>query len=143
MLVSESIVLDALVLGSLTLSALAMVIAFACVSRMRKQAALTQKLYQRLEHNLQISNSSAVGVGKRLIAIEKAFKRRQADDSPVVQAPVSNTGLSTLVVDDELKDAASLLHAGIDPEEVSRRCGISRAEASLLKMMHSQVHEAA
>lgn len=140
-MVSENIVLDAIVLGSLTFSVLSMVIAFACVSRMRKQAALTQKLYQRLDHNLQVSNSSAMGVGKRLIAVEKRLKRSNAEESAAAAHPIPVPSMP--IIDDELKDAASLLHAGIDPEEVSRRCGISRAEASLLKVMHSQVHEAA
>lgn len=140
-MVSEGIVWDAVVLGSLTLSVLSMVIAFACVFRMRKQAVITQKLYQRMDHNLQVSNSSAVGVGKRLVAVERRLKHSNRQQEPSAAPPASAPPMP--VIDDELKDAASLLQAGIDPDEVSRRCGISRAEASLLKMMHSQVHVAA
>lgn len=140
-MVSEGIVLDAVVLGSLTLSVLSMMIAFACVFRMRKQAVITQKLYQRMDHNLQVSNSSAVGVGKRLVAVERRLKHSNRLQESNAVSPASAPKMP--VIDDELKDAASLLQAGIDPDEVSRRCGISRAEASLLKMMHSQVHEAA
>ncbi len=142
-MVSENIVLDAIVLSSMILSALSVAIAFACVSRMRKQAALTQKLYQRLDHKLQVSNASAVGVGKRLIALEKKLKRAASEDLAAEKKAQATPAAAMSIVDDELKDAASLLHAGIDPEEVSRRCGISRAEASLLKMMHSQIHAAA
>ncbi|MAZ88206.1 MAG: hypothetical protein CL693_11210 [Cellvibrionaceae bacterium] len=143
MILSESWMLEIGLMVSTFVSVLAVVIAIASVSRMRKQAALTQKLYQRLDHNQQVSNSSAMGMGKRLIALEKQLTQRHQDEQvsgKVSRSPASSTGS---VIDEELKDAASLVSAGLDADEVARRCGISRAEASLMKLMHSQVHQAA
>jgi hypothetical protein len=128
---------------STLVSVLAVVIAIASVSRMRKQAALTQKLYQRLDHNQQVSNSSAMGMGKRLIALEKQLNLRDQDATTAVGGSQTSKSPLTPAIDEELKDAVSLVNAGLDAEEVARRCGISRAEASLMKLMHSQVHQAA
>ena len=141
MIVSDNIWFDLVLMASVTVSVLAITIAIACVARMKKQAQLTQKLYQRLDHNLQVSNSSAQGMGKRLVALEKKFKQKSQSSESIAPPKTSSTVLSQF--DDELKDAASLLHAGLEPAEVSRRCGISRAEASLLKLMHANDHQAA
>lgn len=143
MILSENWILELGLMVSTFVSVLAVVIAMASVSRMRKQAALTQKLYQRLDHNQQISNSSAMGMGKRLIALERQLTRQGRGDKASGQTPHSKTSSSRSAVDTELKDAASLVSAGLEADEVARRCGISRAEASLMKLMHSQVHQAA
>ncbi len=143
MILSESWMLEIGLMVSTLVSVLAVVIAIASVSRMRKQAALTQKLYQRLDHNQQVSNSSAMGMGKRLIALEKQLNLRDQDAMTGAATSQSRPASSVPAIDEELKDAVSLVNAGLDAEEVARRCGISRAEASLMKLMHSQVHQAA
>ncbi len=143
MILSESWMLEIGLMVSTLVSVLAVVIAIASVSRMRKQAALTQKLYQRLDHNQQVSNSSAMGMGKRLIALEKQLNLRDQDATTAVGGSQTSKSPLTPAIDEELKDAVSLVNAGLDAEEVARRCGISRAEASLMKLMHSQVHQAA
>jgi len=142
-IVPENMLLNAVLFGSSAVSVLAMVVAVACVSRMRKQAALTQALYKRLDHNLQISNASSVVMGKRIVALEKRLKLSVEKGEAASEVSQPQAAVKVAVIDAELKDAASLLSAGLEPEEVARRCGISRAEASLLKMMHSQAHQAA
>lgn len=143
MIVAENILLNVVLFGSSAVSVLAMVVAVACVSRLRKQAALTQALYKRLDHNLQISSASSVGMGKRIVALEKRLKLSAEKGEAVTEVSQPESTSKIASIDAELKDAAALLNAGLEPEEVARRCGISRAEASLLKMMHSQVHQAA
>lgn len=102
-----------------------------CLTLLRKQAAAQQ----RLQRELQVMQSSAVGMGKRLLLLEQQLAS-VAQTAPV-PAP------SSPVLADNLKDAVSLLNAGVTPEEVARRCGISKAEASLMKLMQAQVHRAA
>jgi len=142
-ILSESWMLEVGLMVSTFVSVLAVVIAIASVSRMRKQADLTQRLYQRLDHNQQVSNSSAMGMGKRLIALEKQLTLRDHNEQASGKASRTPASSTVSAIDEELKDAASLVSAGLDADEVARRCGISRAEASLMKLMHSQVHQAA
>lgn len=135
----ESAWLEIALMGSLVLSAAAVVLAFSCALRMRKQVGLTQKLFQRLDHNLKVSNSGSIGMGKRLMALEQEIERADLEVASKTLHDAPSAAVSP-VIDDSLKDAASLLHAGVSPDEVARRCGISRAEASLMQLMRSQVY---
>lgn len=112
---------------SLFFSCLAMVIAFICLKRVQQQAQVTEKLLQKAMREIAASNSGSVGMGQRLIAMEK---RLQTQDKKAEKIDYYN--------DEEFQpysQAAQLFKMGIDCDEVARRCGLSRAEASLLEMM--------
>ncbi|HTF84369.1 DUF2802 domain-containing protein [Cellvibrio sp. ARAG 10.3] len=120
-------ILEAGLILCLTLSLIALAVAFYSLTRIRKQAEANEKLYQRMLRDIAIANTGSVGMGQRLLAMEKrlqseAQKPRIADDTP----------------DDEFQpytQAAQLFKMGLGSEEVARRCGLSRAEASLMEMM--------
>lgn len=159
MLLSENLWLDMALVAATVVGWLAFALALVCVLRLRKQAQLTQKLFQRLERNLQVTNSSAIGMGKRLIALEQQGNAQApvlSKDAIVKTAPSFEDRLHEAQApageqrhlvpgnrDDGLRDANSLLQAGVKPEEVARRCGISKAEASLLQLMNHQSPSAA
>ena len=138
MFLSENPVVDLVLLLAVTASLVSMVVALACYLRLRKQAGLTARLFQRLEHELQMSNTGAIGMGKRLMALESQLQSAEASSPAAAIAPVS----APASIDSGLSDAASLLKAGLQPEEVARRCGISLAEASLMQLMQNQVQRA-
>ncbi len=79
------------------------------------------------------SSSGSVGMGQRLLAMEK---RLQANATkPAEKSDYYN--------DDEFQSysqAAQMFKMGMDCDEVARRCGLSRAEASLLEMMQKSSH---
>ena len=120
-------ILEAGLILCLTLSLISLAVAFYSLTRIRKQAEANEKLYQRMLRDIAIANTGSVGMGQRLLAMEKrlqseAQKPRIADDTP----------------DDEFQaytQAAQLFKMGLGSEEVARRCGLSRAEASLMEMM--------
>jgi hypothetical protein len=120
-------ILEAGLILCLTLSLIALAVAFYSLTLIRKQAEANEKLYQRMLRDIAIANTGSVGMGQRLLAMEKrlqseAQKPRIADDTP----------------DDEFQpytQAAQLFKMGLGSEEVARRCGLSRAEASLMEMM--------
>jgi hypothetical protein len=82
--------------------------------------------------DLAASNSGSVGMGQRLMAMEK---RLQSGPQKSEKIDYYN--------DEEFQpysQAAQLFKMGIECDEVARRCGLSRAEASLLEMMQKNSH---
>lgn len=112
----------------LAISASALAVAFVTFKRLCAQAQDTEKLLQRLAREVAASSSGSVGMGQRLLAMEK---RLQA------AADKKNETLD-YYKDEEFQpysQAAQMFRMGLDAEEVARRCGLSRAEASLLEVM--------
>jgi hypothetical protein len=113
--------------ASLALSLLALFIAIISLKSTRKQATDNEKLLQKLMRDLAASNSGSVGMGQRLMAMEKRLQTTQKQSEKI---DVYN--------DDEFQpysQAAQMFKMGLDADEVARRCGLSRAEASLLEVM--------
>ncbi len=114
-------------LASLGISLLALTCALISLRRVRQQASETEKLIQKLMRDVAASSSGSVGMGQRLLAMEK---RLQSETKKAEKIDYYN--------DDEFQpysQAAQMFKMGMDCDEVARRCGLSRAEASLLEMM--------
>jgi hypothetical protein len=109
-------------------SVLALVISFISLQRVRRQAGENEKLIQKLMREIAASSSGSVGMGQRLLAMEKRLQSNAT--KPPEKIDYYN--------DDEFQpysQAAQMFKMGMDCDEVARRCGLSRAEASLLEMM--------
>lgn len=109
-------------------SLLALVLALLSLRLVRRQARETEKLLQRLTREVAASSSGSVGMGQRLMAMEKRLQNA-AQQKPEKM---------DYYQDEEFQpysQAAQLFKMGMDAEEVARRCGLSRAEASLLEVM--------
>jgi len=118
---------DIALIASLVLSLLALLIASISLKSSRRQAAQNEKLIQKLMREIAASNNGSVGMGQRLLAMEK---RLQSTPKQSEKIDVYN--------DDEFQpysQAAQMFQMGLDADEVARRCGLSRAEASLLEVM--------
>jgi hypothetical protein len=116
-------------LVSFLTSVLALIVAFKSLRVARAQQANTEKLIQKLTRDLAMSNSGSVGMGQRLLAMEKRLQEPQTSDQKI-----------DYYNDEDFQpysQAAQLFKLGLDAEEVARRCGLSRAEASLIQMMQS------
>ncbi len=138
--IETPMLINGLLLTALTLSWIALSVAIFCVYRLRKQARITHKLYSQLESAVKMANSSSAGMGKKLLSLERELCSQQTDSSaPVASARNERAGDLPESQGSDLQDAAALFSAGLSAEEVARRCGISRAEASLMKLMHAQV----
>lgn len=112
---------------SLLLSVVALAVALKSLGATRQQQQQAEKLYQRLSKELAASSSGTLGMGQRLLAMEK---RLQAAPAPAKKIDYYN--------DEDFQpysQAAQLFKMGLDSEEVARRCGLSRAEASLIQVM--------
>lgn len=111
----------------LGLSVLALLLALISLRHSRRQALETEKLLQRLMREVAASSSGSIGMGQRLLAMEKRL-----------QQGLQKSEKLDYYQDEEFQSysqAAQLFKMGLDAEEVARRCGLSRAEASLLEVM--------
>lgn len=118
------------VIASLTLSVLALWVAWSAWRASRQRLDQVRASHRRLENELAVANSAAIGMGNRLIAMEKR----------VAQAGGPSTAGTDTGQDLPYTEANQLFRMGVDVDEVARRCGLSRAEASLLQAM--QEHNA-
>lgn len=131
---SFSLVEIALVV-SLLLSVAALTVAIIALKRSGQQTHESKELLARVNRELTVANTGAVGMGQRLVAMEKRLRDQEARPASSAQAPVADyTG------DDEFRtysEAVRLFRSGLGSEEVARRCGLSRAEASLIEAMQN------
>ncbi len=117
-------------IASLVIGVVALLIAFKSLQVARAQQTNTEKLIQKLTRDLAMSNSGSVGMGQRLLAMEKRLQ----------EEPQKSDKKIDYYNDEDFQpysQAAQLFKLGLDAEEVARRCGLSRAEASLIQMMQS------
>jgi hypothetical protein len=73
-------------------------------------------------------------MGQRLLAMEKRLQEEP-------QKPDQKIDYYNDEDFQPYSQAAQLFKLGLDAEEVARRCGLSRAEASLIQMMQSNADE--
>ncbi|MDQ2078067.1 DUF2802 domain-containing protein [Marinimicrobium sp. ABcell2] len=85
----------------------------------------------RLERELASTGSASIGMGQRLIALEKRLIKAE---------PAAAQFSSDTNTDYPYSQASTLLEQGLDLDEVARRCGLSRAEVSLLGAMAMAEH---
>ena len=121
-------VLELGLLASSIVSVIALLVAVLALKNVRRQADANEKLIQKMMREVAASSSGSVGMGQRLLAMEKRLQANEA--KPTEKIDYYN--------DDEFQSysqAAQMFKMGMDCDEVARRCGLSRAEASLLEMM--------
>lgn len=112
---------------SLLLSVVALAVALKSLSYARQQGMQTEKLLQRLTRELSVSASGSVGMGQRLLSMEKRLQDTSQTNHKIDYGNDKDF--------QPYSQAAQLFKLGLDSEEVARRCGLSRAEASLIQMM--------
>ena len=123
--------------GSIVISWIAVAAALYAMLRVRRQSALTEKLYRRLNHDLQVANSGSVGMGKRLLSVERSLQDTSRKQEVLVSK--SQRQATNDLDDVPFSQASLLLNAGLAVEDVAKRCGLSRAEVSLMELM--QMHK--
>lgn len=118
---------------SAIVSVISLAIAVLSLKHVRRQAEANEKLVQKLMREVAASTSGSVGMGQRLLAMEKRLHTNASKKTEKID----------YYNDDEFQpysQAAQMFKMGMDCDEVARRCGLSRAEASLLEMMQKSSH---
>lgn len=136
-------------------------LAMAFFWRSHKKAISLQKKLERLQHDLLVANSSAIGMGQKLLALEKQLysegavnpanstldrnvgaERIEPTDKKVHLKVIDNTTLNQasshpndLPNDAVYEQTRLLLAQGIDIQEVIKRSGLSYSEVSLMQSL--------
>lgn len=114
-------------------SVVALVLSVVALRASHRQLDQLRGRHRRLESELAVVNSAAIGMGNRLLAMEKRVQEGAASEASVPGASAGNGTEQDL----PYTQARQLFQMGMDVEEVAQRCGLSRAEASLLQAMQA------
>lgn len=115
-------------LAGVAMGGLALLYSLWAQASSRREIASLRLYCQRLERELAGANSASIGMGQRLIALEKRLLNGEQQAAP----RALDNG------DYPYSQASQLFEQGLEVDEVARRCGLSRAEASLLEAMQNQ-----
>ena len=83
--------------------------------------------YQRLQEDIQALCAGAVGLDKRISGIEERSRRMKERQE---QLELRDNGERLY------NQAIRMVHKGADAEQLMSVCGLSKAEAELITMMH-------
>ncbi len=101
--------------------------------RLRKSGQIVASRIAALEAEISAVNGAAIGVGQRLIALEKKLKlsienqQQKMDDSRVDIQPYHQ--------------ATTLAEQGADIQQLMDQCGLPEAEASLLSLLQASARQ--
>jgi hypothetical protein len=101
--------------------------------RLRRSGQIAANHIAALEAEIAAVNGAAIGVGQRLIAVEKKLKlsiehqQQKVDDSHVGIQPYDQ--------------ATTLAEQGADIQQLVDQCGLPEAEASLLSLLQASARQ--
>ncbi|WP_020410445.1 DUF2802 domain-containing protein [Hahella ganghwensis] len=97
----------------------------------RQQRHYIQDLEKRLEtfdEQLLMVSDSGKGVGRKVVALDKRMKAAERKQKELESNDVQQVSYN---------EAVRLLSLGADVDDVMTTCGLSRAEADLIKVLHN------
>ena len=111
----------------------------------RQQYLDQQHSMQSLQRDLRALANAAVGVGGRVLEIER--NQRKTTSVTRMQQPTASTAISTAPISTELFNPASsqsqpyeqairMAQTGATIDDIVNVCGLSASEAELVNMMH-------
>ena len=137
----------------LALSVIACILSTLALLRSQQKSRSLQQKLCRLEHDLRVANTSAIGMGQQVISLEKKIKQQShtlaqpiAHQESIAEPPTLNPSHETHVQSSGLEadqsdslsaydQARHFLSQGKDVDDVAKQCGLSYAEVSLLQTL--------
>lgn len=125
--------------------AIVLVMSLFSFKRQRKQQHDQQLSMQSLQRDLRALANAAVGVGGRVLEIERHQRKHpnvvtMREQSPQLQPKELNSNSTSVdfynSYNQPYEQAISMAQSGISIEDIVNVCGISKSEAELVSMMH-------
>ena len=117
---------------------ISMISLYLAIKSLRSNRLLSEQLQRHIERSQRevlMLNNSAVGIGKRVVALDQELNKLKSNSVAEKESSAETETLEKGFPDCGLSDAQKLLNAGVAPEEVAKRCDISQAEANLMNLM--------
>lgn len=86
--------MDLVLIASLVVSWISLALALAAIKRIKKQSVATYHLYEKVARDLHVASSGAIGMGQRIIAVEKRMAN-QVVAGAGFQAPLHSVSKTT------------------------------------------------
>jgi len=119
--------------------AVVLVISLFSLKRQRKIQQEQSISMQMLQRDLRALANAAVGVGGRVLEIERQQRKRpaivQVHEQIQPQATQAPVGIYS-PVNQPYEQAIRMAQTGATVEEIVQACGLSKSEAELVTMMH-------
>ena len=114
-----------------------LIISLLSLKRQRKLQELQSLSMESLQRDLRALANAAVGVGGRVLDIERQQRKRPSvvtsqTDSQSTTVPVDFYGSSN----QPYEQAIRMAQTGANVDDIVNVCGLSRSEADLVSMMH-------
>jgi hypothetical protein len=112
---------DLALIASLVVSWAALVLALSAIKKIKKQSATSYRLYEKIVHDLHIASSGAIGMGQRIIAVERKMASgvsNKAEPKPRLQAvpktePTTAPANFASLINESIRAGANNLNSSI------------------------------
>jgi uncharacterized protein YlxW (UPF0749 family) len=133
MTMDQSLSFGSFILGLLIVFVVNSIALYLIALSFRKKLRELQAQIKSFEKETNLISSTTLNMGQRLLALEKSVAAQPVEPPPVVPvvAPIPVSGYQEEF--HSYNEANQLFQMGMSVDEVVERCGISRAEASLLE----------
>jgi hypothetical protein len=127
---------EAVLVGVVVISWVAVALALVSLVKVKRQEAIVHDAMQELKRTVDIGNSGLMGMGRKLLSIEKNMQRSKRQTSAIsVSAPPAH-GLAPNSSDQgQYQQVGEMLAQGLSVSQVASATGMSQAEVSLLAML--------
>jgi len=117
----------ATVSGLFVMSALVLCVALWSIGRNQRQSRQLRKEVQQLRNDIRALTTSSVGVGGRVLELERRLRRlaQRQEEFDIYES-----------ANQPYEHAIAMARKGADVKQIEEMCGVSRNEAELIQMMH-------
>jgi len=114
-----------------------LVISLISFRRQRKFQENQLLTMQSLQRDLRALANAAVGVGGRVLEIERNQRKRPKIVTAKEQTPINTAPVELYTTSNQpYEQAIQMVQAGATVDDIVNVCGLSRSEADLVSMMH-------
>ncbi|BFM11769.1 hypothetical protein R50072_19220 [Simiduia litorea] len=136
-LVTQFSSLEVILVGVVAMSWIAIALAMTSVAKVRRQEILVREGLEDLRRAIHTSNSGLVGMGRKLLSIEKnvAVKNAGKTTAKHAKTAASDTHYTIPKAESRYAQAANMVNQGLSVAQVAAATGMSQAEVNLLAML--------
>jgi hypothetical protein len=133
MAMDQSLSFGSFILGLLIVFVVNSIALYLIALFFKKKLRQLQAQIKSFEKETSLTSGTTLNMGQRLLALEKSVAAQPVEPPPVVPVVASIPVSGYQEEFHSYNEANQLFQMGMSVDEVVERCGISRAEASLLE----------